>query len=76
MAIICKLRAYEVKQSTGCPTVLQNLAILLGISILFAGTVLGVCFLTEPTDKAAKMKNSSAPAQVTQHEPVVSSTTN
>jgi hypothetical protein len=73
MAIICKLRAYEVKQ-TGSPSVLRNLSLLLGISILSAGAMLGVCFLAEPAAKTASVKQSSAPAPVTQHEPVASST--
>lgn len=75
MAIICKLRAYEV-QETSNPSVLRSLALILGISALSAGAVLGVCFLAEPTTKATSMKQSSASAQVAHQEPVVSSAAN
>jgi LPS O-antigen subunit length determinant protein (WzzB/FepE family) len=76
MAIICKLRAYEVKETTGCPSVLRSLSLILGISVLSAAVVLGVCFLAEPTAKVTSLMQSSAPAQVIHQEPVVSSATN
>ena len=61
MAIICKLRAYQVKESKD-PSVLRNLALILAVSIIAGGAVLGIGIMTEPTAKAAGKTHHAAPA--------------